>query len=226
MGRKSLSGGVTAAGQRRIQFTFSVEGVRYRPTRLLTPTEANLRRARAQLAGIKERIASGTFSFAEEFPDYRNLKRVPGEGSPRTCAQAFDDFLAHCEARVAKNDMAAVTLASYRRVLNDVWHPNIGAARFLSIEYSTLVKIADQMDWGKKSYNNAISVLRRAFKFGYRDHPEQHDPTRGLKGARIQKKDRPVIDPFTIAALRASTRMRRRLVRIDASCCVRVPWPC
>jgi integrase len=40
--------------------------------------------------------------------------------------------------------------------------------------------------------------LRRAFKFGYCDHPEEFDPTRQLKGARIQRKDRPVIDPFTV----------------------------
>jgi integrase len=41
-------------------------------------------------------------------------------------------------------------------------------------------------------------VLRRPFDFGYRDHREQHDPRRELKGARMQRKDRPSIDPFTI----------------------------
>jgi integrase len=94
---------------------------------------------------------------------------------------------------------------------------SLSQARFLDIRYSTLVQIADRADWSKKSYNNAISVLRRAFKFGYRDHPEQHDPTRQLKGARIQRKDRPVIDPFTveeaetlIATLRRDWAMRRR----------------
>jgi integrase len=87
MGGKSTSGGVAAAGRHRIQFTFKFEGVRYRPTLLITPTEANLRRAREQLAGIKARIAAGTFSFAEEFPDYVHLKTVPKSGSPRTCDQ-------------------------------------------------------------------------------------------------------------------------------------------
>jgi hypothetical protein len=56
MGRKSTTGGVTAAGPHQIQLTFKLEGVRYRPTLLRTPTEANLPRARAQLAGIKVRI--------------------------------------------------------------------------------------------------------------------------------------------------------------------------
>jgi len=198
MGRKSTTGGVVAAGQNRIQFTFKLEGVRYRPTLLRPPTEANLRRAREQLVGIRARIAAGTFSFAEEFPEYVHLNKVPRSGSPRTCDQVFDDFLAHCAARVAKNDMAAVTFISYGRVLDGVWRPHLGALRFLDVRYSTLVEIADRADWSKKSYNNALSVLRRAFKFGYRDHPERHDPTRQLKGARIQRKDRPVIDPFTI----------------------------
>jgi integrase len=198
VGRRSITGGVTAKGQRRIQFEFKFEGARYRPTLLRTPSEGNLRRAREQLARIKERITAGTFAFAEEFPDFRNLKDLPHEGAPRTCAQVFDAFLAHCESRVTKNDMATVTLACYRRILNGVWRPQLGAVRFLEVRYSTLVKIADEANWSKKSYNNALSVLRRAFKFGYRDYPEAHDPTLNLKSARIRKQDRPVVDPFTI----------------------------
>jgi hypothetical protein len=41
--------------------------MRYRPTLLRTPSEANLRQARQQLAGIRARINNGTFSFAEAF---------------------------------------------------------------------------------------------------------------------------------------------------------------
>ncbi len=73
MGRQSLSGGITPAGRSRIQFTFALEGVRYRPTLLIAPTDTNLRCAREQLIGIKARIAAGTFSFAEEFPDYTHM---------------------------------------------------------------------------------------------------------------------------------------------------------
>jgi integrase len=83
-------------------------------------------------------------------------------------------------------------------VLNGAWRPLIGGARFLSVQYSTLVAVADRARWSKKTYNNALSVLRRAFKFGYRDHPAKDDPTVGLKSVRMRKTDRPVIDPFTI----------------------------
>jgi integrase len=69
---------------------------------------------------------------------------------------------------------------------------------FLGVRYSTLVKVADAHSWKKKTYNNALSALRRAFEFGYRDYPEKRDPAAALKGARIDKRDRPVIDPFSI----------------------------
>ena len=198
MGRKSITGGVTAKGQGRIQFTFRFEGARYRPTMPIRPTETSLRRARQQLERIKRSIANGTFSFAEEFPDFRDLKKVLAEGCPRTCGEVFDLFLAHCQSRVKKGDLATVTVATYRRVLNGIWRPQIGNFRLLDVRHSTLVNIADEPDWSKKTYNNAISVLRCAFTLGFRDHPERHDPTSGLMSARIRKKDRPIIDPFTI----------------------------
>jgi integrase len=210
MGRRSLSGGVCAAGRDRVQFTFVFEGIRYRPTLPWTPTEANLRRARQHLIGIKTRIRAGTFSFAEEFPDYRRIKKVPRCGSPRTCDQVFDEYLAHCSARVARHDMAPVTLTSYRKILDGTWRPKLGPLRLLDVRYSTLVLIADRAQWCKKSHNNAISVLRRAFEFGYRDHPERCNPTRGLKGARIQQKDRPHIDPFTLDEAEALIAAIRR----------------
>jgi len=55
---------------------FMLEGVRYRPTHKQNPTEANLRRAREHLKAIKERIRLGTFSFVEEFPDFRDLHKL------------------------------------------------------------------------------------------------------------------------------------------------------
>ncbi|HVX90832.1 MAG TPA: hypothetical protein VHC20_04350 [Candidatus Paceibacterota bacterium] len=27
-----------------------------------------------------------------------------------------------------------------------------------------------------KTYNSAVSILRQAFDYGYRDHPEHHNP--------------------------------------------------
>ena len=191
-------GGVSALGTKRVQFDFEYEGVRYRPTLKRAPTEANLRRARLQLDGIKERIANGTFSFSEEFPKYRFMKQVAGVSSQRTCNEVFNEFMAHCESRMTKNDLAFATYDSYRKILDATWRPKIGEGIFERVKYSTLVKIADSMKLSKKTYNNIISPLRCAFEYGYRDHPEKHNPATGLKGFRITKKDRPPIDPFSI----------------------------
>jgi integrase len=198
MGTKWFTGGVSAAPRDRIQFDFVFEGVRYRPTIKRPPSEANLRRARERLQSIKQQIELGTFLFAEEFPDYRHIRRLGGRSIIRTCDEVFDEFLAHCESRRARDDMAAVTVMSYQKVLNTVWRPHLGKLMFRHIRYSSLVRIADGKGWSKKTYNNNISVLRRAFVFGYRDHPALFNPALGMQSARLKKKDRPEIDPFAI----------------------------
>ena len=198
MGRNSIQGGVNALGRDRIQFDFEFDGVRYRPTLKRSPTEANLNRARKQLLDIKQRIAAGTFIFAEEFPDYRFIKNLAAPQKRRTCDQVFDEFLLACESRVAKKDLAFVTAQGYRKLLAQIWRPEIGPNIFDEVRYSELAKIANAYQWSKKTYNNAISVIRCAFDYGYKDHPEKHNPVSGLNCLRITKKDRPPVAPFTI----------------------------
>ncbi len=198
MGSKWFTGGVSAAQRGRIRFDFQFEGVRYRPTIRRPPSESNLRRARERLESIKRQIEVGTFSFAEEFPDYRYLRRLTGAAAVRTCNQVIDEYLAHCHSRFARQDFAFATYSSYRRLLNSVWRPALGKQLFHQVHYSSLVRIADSRAWNKKTYNNAISIVRRAFDFGYRDHPEHFNPARGLRCARLKKNDRPKIDPFSI----------------------------
>jgi integrase len=176
MGSKWFTGGVVALPRGRIQFDFRVDGVRYRPTIKRPPSEANLRRARERLEVIKRQIEQGTFSFADEFPDYRFLRRLRGFYKVRLSNDVFDEYLAHCEARVRRDELASATLRGYRKVLDGVWRPPLGQRLFYDVSYSQLVAIADQYDWSKKTYNNALSVLRRAFDFGYRDRPLEANP--------------------------------------------------
>jgi integrase len=196
MGRKPDISGVRAKGTDRIEFDFYFEGVRYRPTIKRTPSEGNLRRAQKQLAEMKARMAKGAFSFADEFPDFRDLGKFAPPAETQNCNAVFDEFLKHCESRMAKNDLAFVTVDGYRKVLQQVWRPEIGDEPFEQIRYSRLVKIADGYKWKKKTYNNVISVFMR-FDYGYRDFPEKHNPASALKCFRITKKDRPVVDPFS-----------------------------
>jgi hypothetical protein len=94
----------------------------------------------------------------------------------RTCGDVFDAFLRHEEARVRRDDLAPVTLATHRQILDRIWRPEIGTVSLFAVRYSMLVKVADEHRWSKKTYNNVISALRRAFDFGFQDHPEHHNP--------------------------------------------------
>jgi integrase len=199
VGRPSTTGGVSAQGSNGIQYDFMLEGVRYRPTLKQIPTEANLRHAREHVKAIKERIRPGTFSFGEEFPNFRDLHKLVNRSPWRTCNQVFDEYLQQCESRLAKHDLSLATVVGYRKVLDSIWRPRLQALPFLQVRYSMLVKIADSHKaWGKKTYNNAVSILRRAFAFGYCDHPYRSNPAWALKGARLKRKDFPRIDPFRI----------------------------
>src|SRR5688572_27286938 len=126
MGRKSLTSCVRPKGKHRIQFDFEFEGRRYRPTLKRAPTEGNLRRAAQQLEQIKARIANGTFSFADEFPDSRGIAKLGTSTQAFSCNDVFDEFLRHCESRMAKNDLAFVTVEGYRKIFQQVWRPAIG----------------------------------------------------------------------------------------------------
>src|SRR4051812_18692441 len=198
MGSKWFTGGVVAAPRGRIQFDFSFNGIRYRPSIRRPPSEANLRRARERLESIKQEIRLGTFSFEEEFPDYRFVRRMVGASSARLSSDVFDAYLVHCEARLRRNDMAAATVRSYRKILDGVWRPHLGDMIFSHIRYSRLIGVAEGHSWSKKTYNNAISVLKRAFDFGYRDRPVHENPALNLRCARLRKADRPKVDPFSM----------------------------
>src|SRR5712671_1074848 len=56
---------------------------------------AVLERARKHLARIKAQIEAGTVCFAEVFPDYKRLAKVPATIRTRSCGEIFDDFLHH-----------------------------------------------------------------------------------------------------------------------------------
>lgn len=196
--RGPRTGGVRPKPNNRIQFDFLLDGVRYRPTIRRSPTAQNLRAARERLSRIRQRIRAGTFLFEEEFPEYRFLGRVIDPSQVRTCDQIFDQFIEHCESRFRRDDLAWATVIGYRRVLNALWRPQIGTLPFLRVDYVTLARVADAYRCSRKTYNNAISVLRRAFEFAYRNHPHHINPARSLRGCRMARKDRIRPDPFRI----------------------------
>ena len=75
----------------RMDFTFWMDGVRDRQTLRRVRTEATLRLARMQVADIKRRIANGTFSCAEEFPDDRYMRKLGDTAARAHLQELFDD---------------------------------------------------------------------------------------------------------------------------------------
>jgi hypothetical protein len=157
MGRRSIANGVSPKGISRIQFDFVVDGVRFRPSLPWSPTPSNLDRARKLNTRIKAQIELGTFVFSEVFPKFRGIQSLPAQVSARSCEEIFEEFLRHEEARVARDDLAPVTLRSHRQILNHVWRPKLGKLPFLAVQYSTIVKIADSHSWNKKPTTTALA---------------------------------------------------------------------
>ncbi len=119
---------------------------------------------------------------------------------PETCDEVFNKFVAFCEVRVSKDDMAPSTLEGYRETLDRVFRPEIGPDDFDAVIYSRLSEVIaiHTKHVKKKTYNNIVSAVRTAFKFGYKDRPGKFNPALALTTFRITKKDRPKVDPFTI----------------------------
>ena len=141
MGKKATLSGVRARGPDRIEFDFLFEGIRYRPTLRRVPSEANLRRAYKQLEDIKRRIERGDFNFSDEFPDYCYKGSLIGPSEtqdaskPETCNEVADRFLAYCELRVSKDDLAPSTLGDYQDILGRVIRPAIGQESYFKFGY-------------------------------------------------------------------------------------------
>lgn len=170
-------------------------GKRVRPTIAEEPTQANLRHARIRMIRIREKIANGTFSFADEFPDYRFIEKLEAVVKQRTVTEVCKAYIDSLRAR---SELAYSTIEGYRKILAHHVEPDIGDKPFASILFSKLEEIANRHQGTKKTFNNVVSAIRGAWKYGYKDLPNQQDPALGLEGVRIPKREQPVPDPFSI----------------------------
>jgi hypothetical protein len=93
------------------------------------------------------------------------------------------------------NAMAFSTLDSYRQIIESVWRParasgrgpQLGDEPFEEVRYSHLARIAAGHTQNKRTYNNIVSALRCAFDYGFKDHPEKHNPASGLETMGIAR---------------------------------------
>jgi hypothetical protein len=60
----------------------------------------------------------------------------------KSCGEVFNEFLRHEEVRVARGDLAPVTLRSHRQILDHAWRPALGRLPFIAVQHSMMIKIA------------------------------------------------------------------------------------
>jgi hypothetical protein len=73
-------------------------------------------------------------------PDHECDRRALRTNSGRASLSFLRSSPAH---RVARGDVAPITLTSHRQILDHVWRPHLGRLPFLGIPHSMLIKIAD-----------------------------------------------------------------------------------
>jgi len=117
---------------------------------------------RLQLQGIKERIAHGTFSFAEEFPDYRFRKHI-GSVTAAAHAMTCSTSSRSVESRVAKHDShSRPPMATARSGTSGDrrWYATVSEVRYSSYEDRRCTRRIEE------DPHNVISALRCAFDYG------------------------------------------------------------
>lgn len=174
----------------RIELTFFYEGKRYRPTLDLRPTAANLRIAARRLHEVQVRIRDGRFSFREEFPDYKRIKKV----APVDAGQTFDQVAdAYLKSLVRKQH---ATQESYRKILKAHWRSGFGDQPIKAITFRQLREHMDERAaLSPKTHNNVISVARMVFQFAIKDELINADPSQHLTCLKVQREPP---DPYSI----------------------------
>lgn len=165
----------------RLKFTFAGEVVKERLTQngvAIQPTPANVKYAHRVAAEIKRRIAQGTFSFAEFFPDSPRAR-----GEIKTFGQLADLWLE------SKGQLAEATQDQYKNAVA-MWKRLIGSDKHMrDLTYQQLSAIVGKQPWASaKSANNYLIVLRGIFDFEYSGRKAADNPMVGIKNLTVVRK--------------------------------------
>lgn len=191
MGRKSTTGGVVPLND-RIQLDFLYRGQRCRPTLALPPTEPNLRHARRLIQGIKERIRTGTFDLAAEFPDYKGLSRFLDK--PAAGASTLGDYIDKWTKSNAR--LKPSTLNGYRKIFTAYWRNWFGDKPIATIRYSDVTTKLGEQPWkSNKTYNNVLACGRVLWEMACKDDKTLANILKDIPFLDVQRPDP---DPFSL----------------------------
>lgn len=181
--------GVRATGAQSIQIDFRWKGVRCRERLRLPPTPANLKFAKRLKASIEHAIATGTFDYAEYFPDSPRATALHGKRGPKLRA-ALLAYVGSLDGQLQPE-----TIKEYMH------HSEIVAAG-LGNPYLTDLDRAAIRDWvskqalSKNRIDNLLSPLRGMLRQALEDETIKINPLDGFEVRRIAAP-KEIIDPFT-----------------------------
>lgn len=190
MGRRAT--GSVEARDTSIRLKFSWQGRRVAEKLDLKPTAPNLKAAQRTLEEILRRIASGTFEYADYFPESVNAK---GTGSTfRDIAQRWIDVQSGAKS----------TVASYQTAVN-YWNTALGPKQFRDIVLSDLkgaVATLSKTTSGK-TVNNYLVALRGVFDLAEGDRLIRDNPVKNIRPAKHQTPEPDPLDADEMNALLA-----------------------
>ncbi len=181
----------------RVSFTLNKE--RVRETLEIPPTPANEKYARRLVHTIKQRIAAGTFDYAEFFPD--------SPRAPRTAkTQLFGEMCATWLK--TKGQMATKTLNQYRNAL-EVWKGMFGASTPLEkLTHATVAAKIGSHPWkSAKLLNNYLIPLRGVFTLAGREY-KLENPMEGIENSKHQAIEPDPLSPAEMEKVLADMKAR------------------
>lgn len=202
MGSKQQLDGVYAR-EASIQISFQWEGRRHKERVALSPTASNLRAAARLRDEIISAIKIGKFTlddFILHFPNSAWLKKrlnpvganpvaIPRGG--RTLRDVTETWF-----KIAEGELEGTTLKEYRNTMNRYFLPALGDKDVARIEYEELALLmASHKITNAKTFNNAMTPLRRVFAYARKTRKVAVDITADIECRRVQNA---VPDPLEL----------------------------
>jgi integrase len=137
-----------------LQLSFTYKNIKCREIYPFRVTDRNIKKASDKVAGIRDRIESGTFNYADEFPTSSKLKIFSNITHDVNVKYYLDDYIENAVRR----GLSHTTINSYRKsvaALKPLWNFSVG--KLTAREVLSFIENSPQ---APKTIRNRISVLR------------------------------------------------------------------
>ncbi|QTO19914.1 site-specific integrase [Burkholderia seminalis] len=191
-----------------LRLRFYYRGEECRETLTMEPTQKNVQYANRLRGEILRKIETGTFNYAEYFPESKRAE-IPRAASSIevTVGERLDDFMTQERNAVAKTRMSPSTLEGYRKVVDGRLRPRWGAVRLVDVRPADLRKWIADLDVTLKTARNILGPLGAVLADALNDELIPENPLTKIDLKKLlSKTTRPSdyeVDPFSMDEIRA-----------------------